>query len=240
MRILRLGIAVLLLTVLLQGNAYARLGIITPYVQKGKHELLTDGYYTLGAASGDIRQRVTYGVGMTDRLQFFGRAVMEEDDSSRGLLRQTELGGKYELTEKGVWPLDMGIYASALFNYDAPHSRGYQLRLLMGKELGRMSYTSNLMLTNNFGNSWDDGAVELRWRGMYTLAEGSPYAVGLEYFGKFGSAGHMVVSRAQEHLAGPGLVYRFSNAASGELGVLFGVSDAAPDAMLKWRLSFSF
>lgn len=234
------AVTFLLLILLFPDVAHARLGIITPYVHKGKHELITDGYYTLGAASGDIRQRVTYGVGMTDRLQFFGRAVAEDDGSSRGPLRQTELGGKYELSEKNAWPLDIGIYASALFNYDTPHSRGYQLRLLMGKEHGRASYTSNILFTNNFGNDWEDGAVEWRWRGSYRLSEASPYAVGLEYFGKFGTAGHMVASRDQEHLAGPGLSYRFSDTASGELGALFAMSAVSPDAMLKWRFSFSF
>ncbi|MCC7260791.1 MAG: hypothetical protein IT567_07135 [Alphaproteobacteria bacterium] len=221
-------------------DAHARLGIISPYVTRGKQEFFADGYYTLGSDSGDLRQRATYGLGLDDRLQLFGRVVADRDHSPKDFLRQAELGGKYELTDGLGWPVDLAIYASALFNYESAHSRGYQLRLLMGKKHDRVSITSNLMLTNDFGNGIEHGLAEFRWRGVYGLGEDSPYAVGGEYFGKFGTPERLMFDRAQEHLAGPLLSYRFNDAATGDLGMLFGLSDNAPDAMLKWRVSFSF
>jgi hypothetical protein len=70
--------------------------------------------------------------------------------------------------------------------------------------------------------------------------------VGFEYNADFGELDQSLGYKQQDHRIGPVVQFDFENPAKNidevELlvGVLAGISDAAPDATLRWNLEFKF
>lgn len=224
-------------------SAFAGQGISSPYVTEGKHTIKADGYYTFDDNDSKdtiFRQRLSFDGGLTDKLGYRIRARFQRQPDESVDFREFELGGKYQLAEKGEWPIDLGLYSTLNFfdNRDAPSQ--LENRLLLGKAHGKWQHIYNIIYFQNFGEDTNGSpALDIRGKSLYkTLPE---LQLGYEYYGDFGRFNALTESNDKEHQLGPYAVYKVPDSSvTMEMTYLVGISSAAPDGLFKWGVKYGF
>ena len=108
---------------------------------------------------------------------------------------------------------------------------------------GKASVTVNPYLEKTFGRNHDDGiAFTYGWQGKLEVREG--FSVGIEGFGTVDNIGDAPPLKDQDHRIGPVLYFAWDagqgRAVQFDIGVLAGVTDAAPDVSVKANIGTTF
>lgn len=156
-----------------------------------------------------------------------------------------EWENKFQLTETGKYPVDVGF----VLEFEAPRDRseGYELRFgpLLQTEFGRLQLNANLLLERVYRNS--DGvahATEIgyQWQAKYRWRP--EFEFGLQGFGEMGKWNDFDGADSQNHRLGPAV---FGKIALGDRQALrynaawlFGASRAAPDHTLRLQVEYEF
>ena len=134
--------------------------------------------------------------------------------------------------------VDLGFYVEfekALQSGDPNNLEG---KLLLEKSIGDYTHTANLILSHEIGtNHSGDTGTGFSWRTKYRFDK--EFQPGFEYYADTGPLAEHVSFQDQTHQVGP--------VAEGKIGpikydtgVLFGVSQSAPDATFKLNLEYEF
>ncbi|GJL84711.1 MAG: hypothetical protein DHS20C02_04860 [Micavibrio sp.] len=228
--------------VMMPGQAQATKQVYTPYVEKGELEVEWKGRYEIDDDSqvdGKWVQKVAVGYGVTE--YWFTEAVVEfEKSGASGADAETkelEWENKFQLTNPGEHFVDVGFLTELKYN-TAGGSDAVEGKLLLAKDIGRTSHATNLVLEREFGeDSSNDTEAGFAWSSKYRLNE--QFEPGFEVHSDFGSISDGKSYSRQKHMVGP-VAYGHLGHFGYDVGVLFGVSDAAPDATLKAILEYEW
>ncbi len=212
-----------------------------PYVEKGELELEAEGSYDFDdEEENDGRQQQKYAVGYGFTSHWFselyGKIEKVPEEKENFEFTALEWENRFQLFEPGQLWVDMGLYTAyeTSFEKDAPDE--VEWKLLFAKQMGKTSHAANFIFKKDVGGhsekqleagfSWSS-----RWRFKPFLEPG------LEYHVDAGELRESIPYNTQEHLLGP-VVYGKLGQVKYDVGYLFGISDAAPEGVLKWILEY--
>jgi hypothetical protein len=197
-----------------------------PYVQPLEREL----EWRMVAADGDLLQRLGIGQSVNDRVFVEGYLIAaEEDDTFR--LEGYELETRLQLTEQGEYAIDWGL----LFELEKAHQENvweFASALLMEKQWGRWSGAANLWLEYEWGDDIkDEFETAVALQGRYRLSPVLEPAI--EFYGGENTRALGPVAMGELRFGG-GRKFHW------ETGVLFGLSNKTPDAVLRLLAEYEF
>lgn len=141
------------------------------------------------------------------------------------------------------WKANENIVDAALYieletaaKKDEPNN--FEAKLLLEKDIDKFANIANIKVQHEFGtNSADSWGSGLALSSHYKYDQ--KFEPGLEYYGDFGNFSDKLSFNEQEHSFGPGVQGKIGKVKY-DTGLLFGVSDAAPDTFAKLNLEYEF
>ncbi len=223
--------------------------VYTPNVEYGEREL--DFKFGSGKPpSGDRQQADSIGFGYGAAENWFTEIYLkyERAGSMGNHLDAVEFENKFQLTETGKYPVDVGF----ITEIEIPRQKGgaYEFRFgpLFQTEFGRLQLNGNLLLERKYrGNAdVDEGPhntdIGYQWQIKYRWLR--EFELGLQGFGEMGKWNAWDARDLQNHRLGP--------AVFGKIGVgkhqtisynaawLIGASRIAPDNTFRMQLEYEF
>lgn len=227
-------------------QAWATKKVYLPYIDKGELELEYRGSYDWDnndTKDGAQKHKFAVGYGFTDFWFSEVYAELEKEPHKNSEAEAIEWENLFQLSEPGAWWVDTAFlveYEFALHNEDADN---LECKLIFAKDYGKFLHSLNLTLERGFGGrgeEGEDGEVEkvvhdldggFAWSTRYRMAP--EFEPGVEYHADLGSLEHSENFNQQQHQVGPAIYGKLGNVKY-DVGVLFGVSDAAPQVEFKW------
>lgn len=218
--------------------AYAGKSVTSPYVSAHEVEIEYKGQYDIDEdndVDGTWEQKVAVGYGVTDNFYVESGVEFEDEPHSDAEAKALEVEAKYQLTEKGQYFVDAGVLAEYKYSLNSGVDV-LEAKALLAKEIGNFENYANLIIEKEVGEGSSD-------RYEHGLALSSIYMYspdfdfGLEYYASFGDSTEDYDD--QKHRVGP-VLYGEAGGIGYEVGALFGISEAAPDATLKLNLEYEF
>ena len=231
---------------LLSGTALANQTVDAPYVEKGEAYVEWKGGYLIddeNEVDDSWVQEGNFGYGVTDFWNIEVGGAVEHVDGNDDDTDFTgiTIDNRFELTQPGEYWLDFGFSVAYGIATQDDAADSVEGKLLFAKEYAGFSNLANIIVGREVGGDAQDNDLG------YGLALASSYAIndnlaaGLEWYSDFGDFEDENDSfDEQSHQLGPVLYGNFAESVGYEAGVLFGVSDNAPDATLKAVLNYSF
>lgn len=223
-------------------NAHGTSVIYSPHLHgAGEVALETKGAYQIDAHDDEDAWggEVVVGYGVTSwwhsELGFEFSGHQDEDTDVSALVFENI----FQLTPHGTWPVDVGIkidYAKSLLG----EADEIGAKLLLEKEIGQFTNISNIGIAREIGeDSGDDNEYNFAYGLSYNVNE--TFAIGGEWHSDFGTLENDSDDfDEQSHRVGPVAYGEIGHGVHYETGVLFGVSDEAPDAEIKAVLEYEF
>jgi long-subunit fatty acid transport protein len=231
--------AIMALTVLfLPIKVHATKTITSPYVHKGERAVEWKGGYAVDDDSNDnwkMEAAASYGV--TDYWETeFGVAGGDEGDDEDAEFRALIWENKFQLARPGIFWVDPGVKIKYERKLQGDPDE-IQAKLLFAKQIGKFSNTANMSIEREVGeDSEDDFGYGFAYGLAYEHSEDLAY--GLEWYSDFGNFEDDFDD--QGHQVGPVAYGDALGLFEYEAGVLLGLSDAAPDALIKLVAEFEF
>lgn len=225
--------------ILFPSNAHATKKVYTPYVEKGELELESRTGYDIDEDSdvdGAFKQKLAVGYGVTDYwfTEIYGEWEKEGKKGANTEFTAIEWENKFQLTNPGEYWADFGGILEYVHDTNSGRDK-VEVKGLVAKDVGKFSHTANAIVERKVG-----GGASAKTE--YGTAFNSRYRYsknfepGIEMYNDFGDfAGDF---DDHKHMIGPVAQGKILNNIGYDAGVLFGVSDAAPDATLKLILEY--
>ena len=235
-----LGVGVM--AFLMPFEAHAVKQVYSPYVEKGELEVEYLGQYDFDENSdvdGAWEQAIAVGYGITERWATELKAELEREGESDADTEFTaiEWENVFQLTEQGQYWADVGLLTELKYNTSGGADKG-ELKLLLAKDVNRFSHLANLIVEREFGeDASDETEYGLAWSTRYRYKP--EFEPGIELHSGFGEIGGGSSYNEQSHQVGP-VFYGSIGHFGYEVGTLFGVSDASPDAAVKAILEYEW
>ncbi len=221
--------------VLSAGTAHATKTVTSPYVTKGKATVEWRGGYEEDDGNDVFKTRNQFSYGFTD---FWDLKVSADTAHSDGDDEFTDVDfeNKFQLLPKGKYFVDLGLRLDYTRSLNGG-SDGIGTKILLAKQTGELSHILNLEAGRDVGeDSSDDWEYGLAYGASYPLTE--ELALGGEWYSDFGDFEDDYSE--QDHRVGPVLYGTAFDVVKYQIGVLAGVSEAAPDATVKATAGYSF
>jgi len=228
--------------------AHATHKVYGPNVEYGETEIEYRGHYNFDSEAGEDGEHAhVLFVGRGFTPYWFSEIGLEsEKEGNEDLkLEAIEWENRFQLTEQGRYWMDVGLLTELEFAARDDDPDEVLLAPLLQKAVSRRWVaTLNPRFEREFGDNaedeWELGyAWELRNRLRRTLEWG------VEGFGETGELGDSEPWDEQEHEIGPFVSGSVDldgprEALKYQVGLLFGVTDGAPDQRLAWELEYEF
>ena len=219
--------------------------VFTPLVEQGEREIDFKAG-TAKARDGSRESKYSVGLGLGVNSWWFTElyAIWHKQPGERHAFDAWEWENKFQLTETGKYPVDLGF----IFEIERPKDRseGYEYRWgpLLQADIGSdVQANLNLLIEKHIraaepqkaalGYQWQ---LKYRWRPELDL--------GVQGFGDVGPWNHWAPRSAQSHTAGPALFgkLRVGNRQTIKYnaGVLFGMTDGSPRNTLRLQAEYEF
>lgn len=219
--------------------------VYSPVVKKGERAFEYRGNTTVDDddnKDGSQRHVVELEYGVTDwwHTAVFGRWNKPAMGSLGYALTAWE--NIFQLTPKGKYWLDAGIYLEYKLADDDDDSDQFEGKLLFEKRINNYQNLLNLTIEQDLEAKGDDDLVfEYAWRTRKKIAD--HMKVGFEAFGKLGELGDLKGLEDQEHRIGPVFYHEFhigSLEIEYDLAWLIGLTDPTPDNTFRWKIEIPF
>lgn len=228
----------LLIAMALCGPAHATKTVTSPYVHEGESAVEWKGGYEMEDGSNDnweMEASVAHGVTSWWETEL---AVELEHD---GGASETDVTGaawenKFQLAPKGAFFVDPGLKIEYGKNLQGGPDE-FQAKLLLAKQIGDFGNKANF----NFGHELgEDAADDWEYGFAYALTYdySEEFQFGAEWYSDF--ANFSGDFDDEGHQLGPVMYGEIGESVGYELGMLFGVSDAAPDGLVKAVIEYEF
>jgi hypothetical protein len=226
-------------------TAGADLKVYSPYVEQGVLELEMRGNRSFDRATAkDNRQsqvyEVEYGVNSWWSTSLAGRVDKEPGAGLR--YSATVWENIFQLTERGRYPVDVGLYFEFAKSHLGSDSDEFETKLLLQKDVGPFAFTTNLIVNRGIGRGAGKGVgFEYAARANYPWKP--EIQLNIEAFGQPGRLNGFDELSTQQHILGPvisgelgfaGLPGNFVY----EAGYLFGLTNGSPQGTVKWLLRY--
>lgn len=238
----KLGLLTALSMLALSGVSHAGYKVYAPKVEKGETAVeaqLSGSADDRHSKDGTIKQiyGVEYGVNdwwMTE----LGVEIEKEHTGESHRLEAFKWENIFVPWKAGENFMDVGFYAELEKAAHGDDPNKGEFKLLLAKDLGQFATVANIGVDREFGpnhsNDWESGAA---LHARYLLNK--HFQPGLEYFAEFGAVDDSKSFDDQKHSFGP-VVYGKVSHFKYDAGVLFGVSEYAPDAVAKLNFEYEF
>ncbi|NDP47867.1 MAG: hypothetical protein GZ085_05635 [Sulfuriferula multivorans] len=216
--------------------------VYTPTVEQGEKEI----DFKFGTADSDPRKtQATIGFGYGVNAWWFTEAYVKYARTGSGSLKYDafELENKFQLTETGKYPVDVGFITEIEIPRDS--NEGIELKVgpLFQTEFGKLQLNANLLLEKRFDAATASPAeAGYQWQAKYRLQPRFEY--GVQGFGSLGKWNDWDAANKQSHTIGPAV---FGKVALGDhqaikynAAWLFGMSDAAADNTFRLQAELEF
>lgn len=226
--------------------------LLSPFAAQASNKIsspdITDGKTELEYRGGwdhDERTRLNHredhkfviNHGFTDRLRLEFKGVMPKQGDDY-FLSYTEWGVRYQLLKsEDYWPrLSLQANYKAAMQDHLPDRMEYTI--LAARNFGNFPQTANIVFeTENGRNARDGTRFNVNLKSQYKYSD---YLVpGIEFYLGQGRLG-VEPGGAKEVQGGPALSGKLMDDLKYDVGILWGMSDAAPDTRLKWIITYSF
>jgi hypothetical protein len=228
--------------VLAPAPAQATKTITSPSVEKGELEVEWKGGYDVdddSAVDGGWKQKAGVGYGLTD-YWFMELALEAEKNGSGGDADFTaiEWENKFQLTNPGEYWADLGAVVELVHSLEDDGADKAEVKLLASKDTGKFTHKANVIAEREFGDHAGDEtefALNVGSRYRYSTA----FEPGIEMYNEFGSLSDGSGWDDDKHRIGPAAYGKIGNVKY-DVGYLFGISEAAPDGLLKVVLEYEW
>ncbi|MGH1399020.1 MAG: hypothetical protein ACRBCT_07390 [Alphaproteobacteria bacterium] len=232
--LLALGVAVFM-----PGQAYAVKNVSSPYVSAGEWEVESKTQYEIdddNSVDGTFEQAFEFGYGVTDSFGIEAGIEFEDTPDEDFEAKKIEVEATFQFTEKGDYYIDSGVKFEYAHNLQGGNDE-VGAKLLLAKGYDKFYHGANIGVETEIGDDADErGEWALGWKSKYKHHEN--FNPGFEYYADFGDGTKDYED--QKHLIGPVAYGDIMHGVEYEAGVLFGISEAAPDAALKFILEYEF
>lgn len=227
-----------LAVVMVAGSAFATKKVYGPMVEHRELEFEARGNYDFDDDADGLRsQKYAVGYGLFEKLfvEVYGEIEKEGEDEYE--FESVELAARYQLFEQGERWVDAGLYGAYEIGLEG-HVDKVEAKLLLQKQFAQVVNSANIIFERTVGDgSTNDLATGLAWSSRYRLSRN--FEPGVEYHGGFGPVQDFAAFDEQSHLVGP-VFYGKVGSFKYDVGYLVGISDGAPDGMLKWIIEYEF
>ena len=225
-------------------DAFAIKKVYSPYVEKGELEIEARGGINFDDRHDVDKlqtQKYAVGYGVTNYwlTEVYGEIEKEYNANGEDLdfsFTEVEWENKFQLTPKGKYPVDLGFLVEYAVSTEDKHADKLEWSFLLGKQLGKIEHYANFKFEHTVGGGMtNETKGGLSWSSRYRLNK--YFEPGFEYYADFGGLNAGKSFQEQSHQTGP-VFYGKIGSIKYDVGYLFGVSDAAPEGMLKWILEY--
>lgn len=220
--------------------------IYTPNVEQGEKEI-DFKFGTDKQQDGSHKTVGSMGFGYGVNENWFTEVYLKSEHQSGEGLTLAEWENKFQLTETGKYPIDIGLISEI----EAPLNNGnepWELKLgpLFQSEIGRVQMNGNLLFERKFGPN-DTGIkyvteIGYQWQVKYRWQPSIEW--GAQGFGEMGQWDHWDNASSQNHRFGPAVFGKLAlgnkQAIKYNAAYLLGVSDAAPNNTFRMQLEYEF
>ena len=218
--------------------------VVTPIVEEGEREI--DFKAGTGRPRDGTRESAwSLGLGYGPTRWWFTElyAKWHHEPGERSAFDAWEWENKFQLTETGKYPVDVGF----LLEVERPrdHSEGYEYVWgpLLQSESGLWQANLNLLIEKHI-RAAEPGKAELGYQWQMKYRWKPSLEAGAQGFGSVGPWNDWAPSKEQSHSAGPAL---FGRIKAGEhqtikynAGLLFGLNHASPRHTLRVQAEYEF
>lgn len=217
--------------------------VYSPQVVEGEAEIEYAGTDTFDASrdKNNIQEhQFSIGYGLTDWwLSEFYFANFERGPDQPSAFSGTEFENIFQFWPTGKYWLDAGLLASYHFATLQDAADSAELKLLLQKDIGRVTALINFGGEHEVGNHAMPGAdlssaINARYRWL-------PYfEPGIEFQSDYGNWNDHLSFDQQEHYLGPILYGRLMHNLKYEAGYFRGISAAAASSAMRLKLEYEF
>jgi hypothetical protein len=217
--------------------------VYVPAVEYGEREI-DFKYGAAGKSNEPSQQAASLGLGYGATQWWFTEFYVKgEREGARSRYDAIEWENKFQLTETGRYPVDVGL----ILEFELPHDRteGNEFRFgpLFQTEFDLVQVNFNPLLTNVaravegngtfFGYQWQ---AKYRWREAFEF--------GAQGFGEMGRWNQFLPTSEQSHRAGPAIFGKVRlggrDAIAWNAAVLFGLTAGSPDCNVRLQTEYEF
>lgn len=218
--------------------------VFTPAVEYGEKEI--DFKYGTAKKSDEPRESAAslgFGYGATEWwfTEFYLKYKKEDLEGTK--FDALEWENKFQLTETGKYPIDLGF----ILEIERPQDRSEGWEVLWGPllqaETGKWQFNANLLLQRNYRSESSAGPIfKYQWQAKYRWRQEIEF--GLQGFGDLGAWNHWAPADEQAHRIGPAMFGKLPlgqhQALRYNAAWLIGTSKAAADNGLRLQLEYEF
>jgi len=216
--------------------------VYTPMVEKGEREI----DFKSGTADSDPRKTVaTIGLGYGANDWWFTEAYVKyAKEGSDGIKYDAfEWENKFQLTETGKYPVDVGFITEIEVARDSDEGIELKVGPLFQTDFDKLQLNGNLLFEKVFDAVVSSPTVAgYQYQVKYRWQPELEY--GLQGFGEMGEWDHWDASEDQLHKVGPAIFGKFAlgnrQAIKYNAAWLFGLTDATPDNTFRLQVEFEF
>ncbi len=231
----------------ISNSAFASSNVYSPNVEQGELEIEWKGNRDFDKKgddkNGGQKHKYAIGYGFTNywASEIYLGAEKTADQGYK--TRELEWENRFQLTEQGKNFADLGLYLSFTKALDSKIDHdAIEAKILLEKQIGQFINRANLGIEKELRQvdgqkPSKGGEIELLWMTKYSWRKS--FEPGFEYHGNFGNYLNYSKYSKQEHQFGPAIYGKISNFKY-DLGLLIGVSNAAPNQQIKWNLEYEF
>lgn len=211
-------------------------------VKPGVWKLENFGGYGEGfSKSGTAwRNNTELSYGVNDWLKLSAYGVLDKKVGGETRYDKTELVSVIRTSTQSEAGVDTGLYLS----YDVNHlssNDAVGAIFLVRHTFDSLSVLGNFGFKKEVGSRSSDDVAGSFDFGVYKTLESMDLRVGAEYFSDIASVEDMGKYDEQNHRAGPVAKWKIPGTSVGvELGWLVGLSEDAPDNVIKYQLDYTF
>lgn len=218
--------------------------VYTPTVEYGEREIdFKFGNWKKAGEDRSTASSIGFGYGATQNWFTEVYLKYKKDGSDGTRYDAVEWENKFQLTETGQYPVDLGL----ILEIERPRDRaeGYELKFgpLLQTEFGKIQLNGNLLFERHY-RAETSGSMEMgyQWQAKYRWLP--RFEIGFQGFGDLGKWDHWESRDEQSHRMGPAVFGKVSLAGRQAIrynaAYLVGTSRAAPDHNLRLQVEYEF
>jgi hypothetical protein len=218
--------------------------IATPTVEEGEREIdFKAGTRKLRDGTRESAWSIGFGYGATSWWFTELYAKWHHEPGERSAFDAWEWENKFQLTETGKYPVDVGF----LLEIERPKDRseGYEYKWgpLLQSEFGLWQANVNLQIEKHLRTAESERA-ELGYQWQLKYRWKPSLEAGVQGFGSVGPWNDWAPSSEQSHIGGPALFGRIKvgerQTIKYNAGLLFGLNNSAPKRTLRMQAEYEF
>ncbi len=220
--------------------------VYTPTVEYGEREI-DFKFGSARQADGTLKQVSSFGVGYGAKEYWFTEVYVKQERSAGQYLTLAEWENKFQLTETGQYPVDIGL----ITELEAPLSGNapWELKIgpLLQTEFGKLQLNANLLFERAFGMADESGApfstnFGYQWQAKYRWLPA--FEFGVQALGELGKWNDWSNQSGQNHRFGPAAFGKIAlgnrQAIKYNAAWLSGTRLAAPDHTFRLQIEYEF